>query len=160
MRNPEKLNDDKNYAIIKRLKVAEDHLGSDKGLAEMYLMNVLLDVNTRDPLVQELTLLSALWQKDISMFWPRFSNYAMLHAGEHMPKHYQEAAYLYGHLEQQVDISHMPFDADVVQNYEEFMQLAQRCAGMSEEQMKPIFYPKFGHTFYYEYFLIRNQKTN
>ncbi len=160
LRNPEKLNDDKNYAIIKRLKVAEDHLGSDKGLAEMYLMNVLLDVNTRDPLVQELTLLSALWQKDISMFWPRFSNYAMLHAGEHMPKHYQEAAYLYGHLEQQVDISHMPFDADVVQNYEEFMQLAQRCAGMSEEQMKPIFYPRFGQTFYYEYFLIRNQKTN
>lgn len=160
LNHPEKLNEDKNYAIVKRLKVAEDHLGSDKGLAEVYLMNVLLDVNSRDPLLQELTLLSALWQKDISMFWPRFYKYAMLHAGEHMPKHYQEAAYLYGHLEQQVDISHMPFDADVVQNYEGFMQLAQRCAGMSEEQMQPIFYPRFGHTFYYEYFLIRNQKTN
>jgi len=24
--------------------------------------------------------------------------------------------------------------------------------------MKPIFYPRFGGTFYYEYFLIRNQK--
>ena len=52
----------------------------------------------------------------------------------------------------------MPFDADVVKNYKDFMELAQRCGGMSEEQMKPIFYPKFGKTFYYEYFLIRNQK--
>lgn len=157
-KHPEKMNDDKNYAFTKRLLIKEDHLGSDNGLPEMYLMNVLLDINTRDPLVQELTLLAALWKKDIGMFWPRFFNYATLHQGERMPKHYQEAAYLYGHLEHQVDISNMPFDADVVKNYNDFMELAQRCGGMSEEQMKPIFYPKFGKTFYYEYFLIRNQK--
>ena len=157
-KHPEKMNDDKNYAFTKRLLMKEDHLGSDNGLPEMYLMNVLLDINTRDPLVQELTLLAALWKKDIGMFWPRFFNYATLHQGERMPKHYQEAAYLYGHLEHQVDISNMPFDADVVKNYKDFMELAQRCGGMSEEQMKPIFYPKFGKTFYYEYFLIRNQK--
>ena len=157
-KHPEKMNDDKNYAFTKRLLMKEDHLGSDNGLPEMYLMNVLLDINTHDPLVQELTLLAALWKKDIGMFWPRFFNYATLHKGERMPKHYQEAAYLYGHLEHQIDISHMPFDADVVKNYNEFMELAQRCGGMSEEQMKPIFFPKFGKTFYYEYFLIRNQK--
>lgn len=155
---PETMNDDKDYAIVKRLLMQEDHLGSDNGLAEMYLMNTLLDINTRDPLVQELTLLSALWKKDIAVFWPRFFNYATLHQGEHMPKHYQEAAYLYGNLEHQVDISNMPFDEDVVRTYKEFMEQAQRCAGMTEEEMKPIFYPRFGHTFYYEYFLIRNQK--
>ena len=160
LKHPEKMDENKNYAVIKRLKMTEDHLGSDNGLPEMYLMNVLLDINSTDPLVQELTLLSALWKKDISVFWPRFFNYATLHHGEHMPKHYQEAAYLYGHLENQVDISHMPFDEDVKQNYEEFMQQAQRCGGMTEEQMQPIFYPKFGHTFYYEYFLIRNQKIH
>jgi hypothetical protein len=52
----------------------------------------------------------------------------------------------------------MPFDESVKQNYEAFMALAQQCAGMSEEQMRPIFYPRFGHTFYYDYFLVRNQK--
>ena len=158
--HPESMNEDKDYAILKRLLMQEDHLGSDNAMAEMYLMNILLDVNSQDPLVQELTLLSALWKKDIAVFWPRFFNYAMLHKGEPMPKHYQEAAYLYGHLEQQVDISQMPFDEDVVRNYNDFMALAQRCQGMTEEQMKPIFYPNFGKTFYYEYFLIRNQKTN
>jgi hypothetical protein len=160
LNHPEKMKDDAEYAIIQRLLMKEDHLGSDNGLAEMYLMNVLLDINSTDPLVQELTLLSALWKKDIGVFWPRFFNYATLHQNEHMPKHYQEAAYLYGHLENQVDISRMPFDADVKQSYEEFMQQAQRCGGMTEEQMQPIFYPKFGHTFYYEYFLIRNQKIH
>ena len=160
LQHPETMDQDKNYAVVKRLKMTEDHLGSDNGLPEMYLMNVLLDINSTDPLVQELTLLSALWKKDIGVFWPRFFNYATLHQNEHMPKHYQEAAYLYGHLENQVDISRMPFDADVKQSYEEFMQQAQRCGGMTEEQMQPIFYPKFGHTFYYEYFLIRNQKIH
>lgn len=158
--HPEAMKDNEDYAIVKRLLTKEDRLGSDNAQAEMYLMNALLDINTSDPLVQELTLLSALWKKDIGLFWPRFFNYASLHKGEHMPKHYQEAAYLYGHLEHQVDISKMPFDDDVVRNYNGFMELAQRCPGMSEEQMKPIFYPQFGKTFYYEYFLIRNQQTN
>ena len=153
------MNENKDYAVVKRLLMKEDHLGSDNGLAEMFLMNTLLDIDSTDPLVQELTLLSALWKKDIATFWPRFFNYAALHRGEHMPKHYQEAAYLYGHLEHQVDISNMPFDQDVVKDYNDFMEQAQRCAGMTEEQMKPIFYPRFGHTFYYEYFLIRNQQV-
>lgn len=156
--HPETLSNDEDYAIVKRLLMHDDHLGSDNGVAELYLMNTLLDNNSRDPLVQELTLLAALWKKDIGLFWPRFFNYANLHKGEHMPKHYQEAAYLYGHLEHQVDISQMPFDEDVVRNYNAFMELAQRCSGMTEEQMKPVFYPNFGRTFYYEYFLIRNQK--
>lgn len=156
--HPETMKDDEDYAIVKRLLMYEDNLGSDNGQAELYLMNTLLDNNSYDPLVQELTLLSALWKKDIGLFWPRFFNYATLHKGEHMPKHYQEAAYLYGHLEHQVDISGMPFDEDVVKNYNDFMEMAQRCQGMTEEQMKPLFYPSFGKTFYYEYFLIRNQK--
>ncbi len=102
--------------------------------------------------------MSALWTKDIQTFWPRFFKYATSHPKAHMPKHFQEAAYLYGHLEKGVDISGMPFDKDVVQTYNDFMDLAQKCAGMTEEQMREVFYPRFGHTFYYEYFLIRNQR--
>jgi hypothetical protein len=75
-----------------------------------------------------------------------------------MPRHYQEAAFLYGNLEHHVDISQMPFDKQVVQDYQNFMALTQRCKGKTEAEMRPIFYPQFGHTFYYDYFLIRNQK--
>ena len=52
----------------------------------------------------------------------------------------------------------MPFDESVVKTYRDFMDLAQKCQGMSEAQMQNMFYPRFGNTFYYEYFLIRNQK--
>ena len=98
--------------------------------------------------------------KDISLFWPRFMKYATLHTQEHMPRHYQEAAYLYGHLENNVDISKMPFDQEVRDSYERFMKFNEQCGPMSEEQKAIAFFPQFGNTFYYFYFLVRNQKTN
>lgn len=146
------------YNQIFHLMSYDNSMKSDMSLLEYYLMNQYMSIESEDPILQEQTLLAALWQKDIASFWPRFFHYARLHPSSPMPKHYQEAAYLYGHLEHQVDISHMPFDKDVIDNYDGFMQLAQRCQGMTEEQMRPIFFPRYGHTFYYEYFLVRNQK--
>ena len=146
------------YDQIFHLMNYDNSLKSDMSLLEYYLMNQYMTVESEDPILQEQTLLAALWQKDIASFWPRFFHYARLHPSTPMPKHYQEAAYLYGHLENQIDISRMPFDKDVVDNYNGFMEMAQRFQGMTEEQMRPLFYPRYGHTFYYEYFLIRNQK--
>ena len=99
-----------------------------------------------------------MWKKDIQTFWPHFFHYAELHKGQHIPIHYQEAAYLYGHLAHQVDISRMPFDPVVRTTYDNFMQKAQQYAGMSEETLRDLFKSEFGHTFYYDYFLNRNQK--
>jgi hypothetical protein len=154
----DKMQADAEYAPLFHLRDFKDQLGSDNGLVEYFLMHLLVNVDTEDPLMQELVLFAALWTKDIATFWPRFTKYAILHTGQPMPRHYQEAAFLYGNLEHNVDISKMPFDPQVVKDYQDFMALAQRCAGMTEAQMRPVFYPKFGHTFYYDYFLIRNQK--
>ncbi len=156
--NEKALREHADYNQIFHLMNYDNKLMSDQSMLEYYLMNQYMGIESDDPVLQEQTLLAALWQKDIASFWPRFFHYARLHTQTRMPKHYQEAAYLYGHLEHQVDISRMPFDKDVVESYDAFMALAQRCQGMTEEQMRPIFYPRFGHTFYYEYFLIRNQK--
>jgi len=146
------------FAPILHLMTSEDVLSSDNALVEKFLMNQFVYTSSEDSLFQEQAVMSALWTKDIQTFWPRFFKYATSHPKAHMPKHFQEAAYLYGHLEKGVDISGMPFDKDVVQTYNDFMDLAQKCAGMTEEQMREVFYPRFGHTFYYEYFLIRNQR--
>ncbi len=154
----EALLNDPEFKPIVSLMPSDDMLASDNSLVEYFLMNQFLFFNSGDKLYQEQALLSALWSKDIQTFWPRFFQYAESHKGERMPTHYQEAAYLYGQLEHQVDVSHMPFDPEVVQTYNDFMALAQQCKGMSEEQMRQVFYPRFGHTFYYEYFLIRNQQ--
>ena len=152
------LADDEEFSPILHLMQSDDMLASDNALVEFFLMNQFLYTGSNDPLYQEQAMYSALWSKDIQTFWSRFFQYANSHQGQHMPTHFQEAAYLYGQLEHQVDISHMPFDESVVNTYKDFMDLAQKCQGMSETQMQKVFYPRFGNTFYYEYFLIRNQK--
>jgi hypothetical protein len=119
-------------------------------------MSMLSSNYSNDPVFQEQSLAAALWMKDINLFWRHFMNYARSHVKDPMPRIYQEAAYLYGHLENQVDISHMPFDQNVKENYDAMMQAVQQSNASSEEQLRPLLYLKFGHTFYYEYFLMRD----
>lgn len=157
--HPEKMKESTEFAPILHLLPPENELTSDQNVIELFLMNSFVYSDSDDPIYQEQTLLSALWKKDIPLFWPKFFKYATLHKGEHMPRHYQEAAYLYGNLEHNVDISHMPFDPEVVDTYKRFMDFSRQCQGMTEEQMAKAFYPQFGDTFYYFYFLSNGLKT-
>ena len=152
--HPDKLKADAEFSPICHLMTSDDVLGSDQMLAEDFIMRRFLRSTSDDPLYKEQSLLAALWVKDIPTFWTRFSDYVRSHPGIHIPTHYQEAAYLYGHLQEGVDISHMPFDAQVKQDYEAFMDLANNATSTSEDEMRPIFYQRFGHTFYYNYFFI------
>ena len=136
-----------------------DTLASDKSMLENFLLVLLSNLVTDEPEGAELALMSAVQLKDIGAFWRAFNQYVRLHPDGRMPRYYQEAAYLYGNLEHMVDISQMPFDQSVVDTYREFMQMAQQCQGMSNEQMQAAFRPRFGDTFYYNYFLMRDLKT-
>ena len=136
-----------------------DTLASDKSMLENFLLVLLAALTTDEPEGADLALMSAVQLKDIGTFWRAFNQYARLHPDGKMPRYYQEAAYLYGNLEHTVDISQMPFDQSVVDTYQAFMQMAQQCQGMSNEQMQAAFRPRFGDTFYYNYFLMRDLKT-
>lgn len=157
--HPEQIRKSKEFAPIIRLLPKEDKLNSDLNVIEMFLLKTFAYGESNDPLYQEQTLIAALQMKDIDLFWPRFFQYATLHNGAPMPRHYQEAAYLYGHLEKKVDISHMPFDQEVKDSYQRFMEFTQQCAGMTEAQMAEAFQPQFGNTFYYFYFLVNGLQT-
>ena len=79
-----------------------------------------------------------------------------------MPIHYQEAALLYGNLEKNVDISQMPFDKMVDARFKDFMRFAQKHAVENAERdpkIKKIFYERYGKTFWYFYFFIRDVKS-
>lgn len=146
------------FTPILHLATCDDRLTSDETVVEKFIMNHFARYVGNDPLCQELSVYAALWTKDIGTFWRRFFPYAESHVGKPMPIHIQEAAYLYGHLEHGVDISNMPFDPSVVKSYEELMQTAQQYAHLGEEAMAQALYPRFGHTFYYDYYFVRNQK--
>lgn len=153
-----KLKADPEFEPIIHLTHSEDLLSSDNTIVEKFLMEQFSTIPSPDTLYQEQAVYSALWTKDIATFWRNFFPYAQSHIGQHMPTHLQEAAYLYGNLEHQVDISRMPFDKGVIQTYNDLMQAAKECSYMSEEEMGRALYPRFGHTFYYDYYFIRNQK--
>ncbi len=157
--HPEAVRESREFAPILSLMPEKDELASDQSVIETYLLRSFAHGNSDNVLHQEQNLIAALQMKDIGLFWPRFFKYAALHPNGHMPRHYQEAAYLYGHLEQQVDISRMPFDAEVKESYRRFMAFTQQCAGMTEAQMAEAFRPEFGQTFYYFYFLVNGQQT-
>lgn len=143
-----------------QMQLNESHLDSDNTKIELFLLNAYASGHGPNPLYQEMTLLCALLVRDIPSFWPRFFEYCSLHQSEHIPIHYQEAAYLYGHLENKVDISRFPFDEKVCQSYEAFMKFNEQCGPLDMEQKKAAFKPQFGDTFYYYYFLQRNLQTN
>ncbi len=148
------------FAPITRLMNYKSLLDGDNALVELYLLNSFAGGHGADLLFQEQTVISALQLRNIELFWPNFFRYAQMTQGKPMPTHFQEAAYLYGHLENKVDISKMPFDEEVKNSYARFMEFNSQCGGMTDAQKAVAFYPQFGHTFYYYYFLVRNLKTN
>ena len=160
-KNPELI---KKYPEFNYVRELRDHMGTvldgDNGLCEMYLITYFSQTMNKDSkALQEVTLDYSLIQKDIQLFWPRFFLYAQLHAGEHMPIHYQEAAILYGNLEpESADISSMPFDDEVRKSYEGFHQMSQSLlqTGLSAEEVGEAMKASYGHTFYWFYFFCRD----
>lgn len=139
-------------------------LDSDNGLCEMYLLHHFSNtMNIDSKLLQEVTLNYAMISKNIQLFWPRFFQYATLHAGEDIPIHYQEAAYLYGTLEPQtVSIKNMPFDKlRIVDRYKRFNETINGhvSRGMTVEQASEACYKQFGDTFWWFYFFCNNVKS-
>ena len=154
--HPEQLKANAEFSPIFHLMTGGDVLGTDNMMAEKFIMERFLNSHSDDKLYREMSLLASLWMKDIQMFWPRFFEYAQTLQGGHMPVHYQEAAYLYGNLEHQVDVSKMPFDDQVKNDYKAFMDLANNAPSSDEEVMRGIFFDRFGHTFYYNYFFVHD----
>ncbi len=172
---PELMSEDEEFKPIMPMSVFTDRLDGDKTLVELYLLRTFSSGQGADIYYQEMTLICAMIMKDIGLFWPRFRQYVNMHAGDEgfrVPTHYQEAAYLYSVLEpgkeselwpgmsNQEAMQRMPFDESVKKRYADFMNFNAQCGSMSDEQKKRAFYPQFGDTFYYFYFLERNQKTN
>ncbi len=139
-------------------------LDSDNGLCEMYLLHHFSNtMNIDSKLLQEVTLNYAMISKSIQLFWPRFFQYATLHAGEDIPIHYQEAAYLYGTLEPQtVSIKNMPFDKlRIIERYKRFDQTVSGYInrGMTTQQAGEACRAQFGNTFWWFYFFCNDVKS-
>lgn len=164
--NPSLIAKDKEFATILPLYCYEDQLDGDNSLVEIYLLHYFAHsfANGTTPLFDEAGLVSALILKDIPTFWNNFFRYAKSHPKDRMPTHYQEAALLFGNLEPgKVDISNMPFEKSVTMKFKAFMEYAKQNAIGENAERDPVikqkFFERFGDTYYYFYFFIRDVKS-
>ncbi len=146
------------YKPVFHMLKYNDRLTSDRSVVEQFLNYELARLEADDVVLQEQSLVSALWTKDIPTFWKQFFRYVALHPGQRIPTHYQEAAVLYSELEHQVDLSNLPIDESVRTTFQNFMARAQQYGNGTMEMLKQRMYPEFGQTFFYEYFLNRDQQ--
>ncbi len=145
---------DPEMGIVKRMMHYDNRLSTDQGFVERFLMNTLANSRYKgDPLFQEQALLATLWTKNIPQFWYRFYDYIRLHPDGPMPRYYQEAAWLYGQMEERPDMDLMPFDDGVKDTFQRFMKAAEPYDNADvEDARNGLTY--FNQTYYYDYYLM------
>lgn len=150
---PTQIDKDPAYSFVARMQHYKNVLSGDEGYVERFLMKQLASsTSTDDSYFQEQALLATLWTKDVKQFWRRFNDYIRLHPKEPMPRYYQEAAYLYGKLEERTDLDRMPFDEGVKETFERFAASASNYDGEDVSVAREALYPFYGQTYYYEYY--------
>lgn len=138
----------------------DNSAGSDNnGQAEKYLMQLLAELDSNDPYFQEQAVLAAMWTKNLKLFWSRFTQYIRLHPNDDMPRIFQEAAYLFCKLQNR-PTDQLPFDKEVISEYEAISAKMRQYDGMDLEQVRNLLYPSFGHTYYYDYYLMNQLNYN
>lgn len=157
--HPERVKNDPELAMIRRLMGAENKLTSDNTTATVYLLNHFVHVKTHDSLLQEQALAWSLQSRDTSLIIPRYQEYVRLHPRGVIPTHYQEAAWLLSEQGCQAKMDLSRINDDVKQSYAAFMQAAQQYRGMSLQDVQQALYPSFGNTYYYEFLLNQPQKA-
>jgi hypothetical protein len=134
----------------------DNRLGSDNGYVEKYLMTLLAKMDADDPYFQEQAVLGTLWLRDPDLFWERFTHYLELLPNGPVPRIFQEAACLFGNMQQKEFLHQLPFDRGIQESYQAFMQQARQREGQPTEQVRNALYPSFGSTYYFEYFFLKN----
>ena len=155
LNHPEQMAKDPEMEPITHMLHYPNVLSSDNGFVEEYLMKHLTrSVDTSDPVFQEQCLLASMWEKKPEYFWHHISNYVRLHPNEKLPLYYQQAIFTFGTEENRPDLDRMPFDPGVAVSYDQFAQELAKFDGHDINEAREALYPRFGRTYFYEYYLM------
>ena len=154
--NPKTMAEDPEMGFITHLKQYGNDLGSDQGQPERYIMMQLARNISNDPVFREQALLATMWLRDDHAFWAQLGLYMDARPNAPLPRYVQEAAYLFSQIDHQVDVSNLPIDPGIKENFTRFMQMAQQYEGADMKLAREEMYPFFGDTYYYDYYLMTN----
>ena len=157
LQKPELKRKDRETGPIMHTMHHYDNVGADHGYAEKYLMNHLAIIDCDDPEFQEQCVLATLWTKSSLHFWYRFKRYLELNPRKPVPRYFMEAAYLYT-TEEKKALFNMSFDEGVKKTYQEFIDQLPKYDGMDIDDVRSALYPRFGDTFFFDYYLMDDLK--
>ena len=157
LQKPELKRKDRETGPIMHTMHHYDNVGADHGYAGKYLMNHLAVIDCDDPEFQEQCVLATLWTKSSLHFWYRFKRYLELNPGKPVPRYFMEAAYLYT-TEEKKALFNMSFDEGVKKTYQEFIDQLPKYDGMDIDDVRSALYPRFGDTFFFDYYLMDDLK--
>ncbi len=156
--NPKQIAENREMEPITHMLKYKNALGFDEGNLEKYLMNVLAYQDSNDPYFQEQAVLATLQKRNPKLFWARFNRYLHLFPHGPIPRIFQEAAILFGHIDNMPEVNRLPFDKGIKDNYAAFMKEGQKYDGQQAIVGRTALYPFFGNTYFFYYYFLEDMK--
>ena len=157
----EALADSPETSFITNMMHHDDKLTSDHNLVENFLMNRLISSHyADDPIFLEQAIYATMWAKDTKAFWTHLYHYAKLYPDRKWPVHLQEAAIMFGTLEHKKFLDQWPISADVRESYKRFDQMAGRFEGADWKVANAALYPRYGKTYFYDFYMMNFPHQN
>jgi len=148
------------YRSILPLMKFENSMTNDEAKIEKFMLNhfTVYHPDNASPEYDRAALFWAARSQDIHQFWLFLYHYVNSNSFKTIPKHYQEAIYLYNNLEATSGLD-IPVDKSVSQSYKAFMDFVKTHPVNNLRDSWETYYPRFGNTFYYYYYFIRDIDT-
>lgn len=137
-------------------------LGTDDDYVELTLVKMLSSTPSYDPEKQEVILLFSMQSKSPEAFWPQLHQWLQLNPGKKLPQCIQEAAIVYhNNMNTGPDLSLIPIEAETYKRYNDFFADFNQYLkqGMTEESIASALRPKFGKTYMWDFFALKNTKS-
>lgn len=137
----------------------ESVMSNDMAKTEVFLLNHFAEQRPKDatPQYDRAALLFAMRSQDITRFWNQMLYYVSSNDFNKLPRSVQEAAILYNNLEKKG--IQLPYDQAVRESYDSFNRFVSSHPLRSLKESDYIYSQKFGKTFFYYYYFIRNLQT-
>ena len=156
LHHPELMTNDMETGPITHMLHYPDIQSPGNGFVEKNLMELLSKTDANDPYFQEQAVLAAMWTRNTADFWARFEHYVNLHPNRPVPRIFQEAAYLFGSMENLSFTEELPVNRDVKENLRGFIQVMQQCNWKPNAQVKNYLFQRYGTTYFFEFFFLKD----
>ena len=147
------------YNKILPLMCYEDNMTNDMGKCESHLIRHFSNNNPIETTsyFNQASLLWAMRIQSIPVFWNKLNLYLNSTSSNSIPRSIQEAIILYNSLEGQKE--DFQVDQAVRNSYGTFTQYVEKHPVRSLTESSYPYYQKFGKTFFYYYYFVRNLQT-